>query len=111
MNDLLKDSNIDAAIEDIIEIFTKIDGVDLVRISGITRRANKLSGYNFSEQEVDNMIKKLKNAGIINYNYITRCPYCNELSYQITERDISKAKLCDTCNTIYSLIDNTTLIR
>jgi hypothetical protein len=99
-------------IADIVDIFTNIEGVELVRLSGMTRRANSINkNSNLPSDAIDRIIKKLKYAGVINYKYVTKCPHCGEQSYIILcEHDFkTKPKMCDTCNTFYSLIDGHTI--
>jgi phage terminase large subunit GpA-like protein len=108
----LRDEKIDLMISDIVDIFTNVEGVELVRLSGITQRANNISGKgDIPRQSVDGVIVKLKNAGIIKYKYTTICPHCNEKSYIVVAEDNfkNKPKLCDTCNTFYSLIEGTNI--
>lgn len=102
----------DAIIADIIDIFTNIEGVILVRLSGMTNRARKQSGKNdISYEVIDSIIKKLNAANIIKIHYITKCPSCNETSYQVKYDGISPlgAKICDSCSVLYQLIDGYTL--
>jgi formylmethanofuran dehydrogenase subunit E len=58
---------------------------------------------------VANILKKLHDNGLINWQYIMKCPHCGEISYQLVERDINTPKLCDTCQIIYKLTDGSTL--
>ena len=112
MNQFLRDEKLDFMIKDFIDIFTSVEGVQLVRLSGLTKRAQKISGYNdLSSSTVDGIVRKLKNSLIINYQYIMYCPYCKEVTYQIEVRDYHLPKLCDSCNTIYNLINGETLER
>jgi len=107
-----RNSGMDAMIEDIITIFTKVEGVELVRLSGLLLRERNICGdQNLPPETLHNILEKLKGAGLINYKYIMSCPHCQEISYQIVEQDVSKPKLCDTCKAIYNLIDGTTLKR
>ena len=93
--------NLDSMMRDIIDIFN-LEGVELVRLSGLHKRALRISNYHALDREVLNrIIYKLKRQGLIKYQYILQCPYCNEISYQITDRDVSSAKICDTCKSIY----------
>lgn len=107
-----RNSDMDMMIQDIIDIFTKVEGVQLVRLSGLLQRERKICGdSNLPPDALHNILEKLKGNGIINYKYIMTCPHCQEISYQIVEQDISKPKLCDTCKALYNLIDGTTLKR
>jgi hypothetical protein len=110
--DFLHDAGMDAMIKDIIDIFIHIEGVELVRLSGMVKRAQKISGkWDLTKELVDSVIKKLKFANIINYKYIVNCPHCGEKSYIIkpTGDFKNKPKMCDTCNTFYSLIEGSTI--
>ncbi len=111
MSEFWRNKNVDIVIEDIIDIFSNIDGVELVRLSGLTNRAKKLSGIDFAKNDIEIILNKLKSNGIINYKYITICPHCEEKSYQIVDIDISKPKICDSCKIIYQLFNGTTLIK
>jgi hypothetical protein len=108
--DFLQSQNIDAVIKEIIEIFSDIEGVELVRLNGLTNHINNIS--NIPKEEIEIIIKKLKFHNIIQFKFELICPHCNEHSYIIKHDEdfILKPKLCDTCNTFYSLIKNSTLI-
>lgn len=111
MNDFMKDPKMETMINDIIEIFTKIEGVELVRLSGMTKHCHQLTGfYSLKEQDIDVILHKLKNASIINWKFITRCPHCGEISYQIKDIPKTSVKLCDTCGTMYSLVPGDSLL-
>lgn len=106
-----RDPKMDALIEDIIDIF-KLDGVELVRLSGMTLRARKISEKSdLPPEAVDSIIKKLKANSIINFDYITKCPHCGEISYVIIYKEDfnQKPKLCDSCSAFYSLLEGATL--
>jgi transcription initiation factor IIE alpha subunit len=110
----LNDPSMNTVISEIIDIFNNVEGVELVRLSGMTRHANKIGGIiNISQETVDMIIKKLKSAGIINYKYIINCPHCHEQSFiiQSDEQFIYRPKLCDTCSTFYPLVDGATLYK
>lgn len=112
MSEFWRDAKMDLMINDIIEIFTKIEGVELVRLSGLTKRARKiLKNDSLTPENIYNILEKLKTAGIINYKFITVCPHCEEISYQLFEYDVSKPKFCDSCKGMYNLVDGTTLKR
>jgi predicted Zn-ribbon and HTH transcriptional regulator len=105
------DNKMDEAIKDMIDIFMNVEGDELVRLSGLTKRFCRISEKDLSEEAVNNIVQKFKANGVINYQYILSCPHCHEISYQIIERDIKKAKLCDTCKTLYNIVDGITLKR
>ncbi|MFW6243220.1 MAG: hypothetical protein ACOC2W_03580 [bacterium] len=105
-----RNEKMDKIIEDIIDIFTNVEGVELVRLSGLTKRAINISGFNdLKPYQLDNIIKKLNRNNIINFKYIMICPHCDEVSYQIIERDNTNQKLCDTCKTMYKLNKGSTI--
>lgn len=95
-------TDLDTMIRDIIDVF-KLDGVELVRLSGLFLRERKISNYHdLKPDELDRIIHKLKDNKIIDYQYILYCPHCNEISYQIKKQENPyKAKICDTCGQIY----------
>lgn len=107
-----KDPKMEEMLADIIDIFTKVEGVELVRLSGLTARAKRITGFNdLSESAIDNILHKIRDNGIITWEYEMKCPHCGEISYQITERDANKPKLCDSCGTIYKLTETVTMER
>lgn len=112
-NFLLNDKKMNNMIEDIIDIFNNVEGVQLVRLSGLSERCKRIANLDpdFPKEVIDRLVRKLKYAGIINYHYITNCPHCQETSYQVIEPEISSIKLCDTCNSIYTLISGITLYK
>ena len=96
-------------IQDIISIFTNTDGVELVRLSGLTKRARRITDFTeLPDDAVDSILHKLKDNGIISWEYITRCPYCNEKSYILKPLGVDM-KICDSCKTIYPLIVGSTV--
>jgi hypothetical protein len=106
-----RDPKMDAIIEDVIDIF-KLDGVELVRLSGMTQRARNISGlHDIPHQAIDGIIRKLNAAGIIKFHYITKCPHCGEISYQVKYDGVSPIgpKLCDTCSTMFQPVNGSTL--
>ena len=109
--EFFRDPRMDKMLTDIVEIFS-LEGVELVRLSGITSRAKRISGLNdLTESAVDNIIHKMRDVGVITWEYIMKCPHCGEISYQVTERDMTIPKLCDTCGTIYKLTEDMNLER
>ncbi len=75
---------------------------------GLQKRSSSISKTNISYDTLDNILYKLKNAKLINYEYVTICPTCKEKSYQIKKIE-NNSKICDTCGIYYSLIKNNTL--
>lgn len=102
-----RDPKLDAIIQDIIDIFS-LEGVELVRLSGLLNREQKIL-ENLTSEALNNIITKLRTNGIIQYKFTTHCPHCQEISYQIVELDLMKIKTCDTCKTFYHLISGITL--
>lgn len=112
MVDFIRDPIMDTLIEDIIDIFTKLEGVELVRLSGMTLRARSITGNRqLTADVIDSIIRKLKANGIIRYHYIMNCPHCGEISYQVKliENFKTKPKLCDSCSSFYTLLEGSTL--
>jgi peptide subunit release factor 1 (eRF1) len=103
-----RDQQMDTIIESIINIF-HTEGVELVRLKGLTRYLHKISGKELSIKEVETIVLKLNMAGIIKFEHELRCPHCGEVSYIVIQKN-EAAKLCDTCNTFYQIIPGTTLI-
>lgn len=107
-----RDHAMDKMIEDIVDIFNNVEGVHLVRLSGMTMRARKVSGKNdIPPEAIDAIIRKLRAAGIIKFDYIVKCPHCGEISYTIiyNEDFKQKPKLCDSCSSLYALLEGSTL--
>ena len=105
---MIHDKGMDDMLSDIVSIFN-MEGVELVRSSGLRKRVSSIANMNISYETLDSIINKLKSAGLINYEYITICPHCGEKSYQIKKIN-GTAKLCDTCKTYYSLIKDSSFI-
>ncbi|MNJ90465.1 hypothetical protein D3C87_80620 [compost metagenome] len=101
-----RNEKMDLAIEDVIDIFTNVDGVELVRLSGMTKRFSTISQkVDIPKIAVDNIIRKLNNQNIIDFKYVIKCKHCGEISYVVkyNEEFLIKPKLCDTCSTFYHL--------
>ena len=110
--DLLRDSKMDEMMQDIIDIFTIVEGVELVRLSGMTNRAKKISGkQDMNAYAVDKIIRTLNANKVISYGCIIKCPHCGEISYVLnySQEFHSKPKMCDTCNTFYKLQEGSTI--
>ena len=106
-NEFWRDPQMDLIIKTIIDIFVNTEGVELVRLNGLTAYLNKISGKLISKEDVQIIINKLNFANIINYKYELHCQHCGEISYIIIEKS-KDTKLCDTCNLIYQIIPNKT---
>lgn len=109
-NLLLNDKKMNDIINKILEIFNDIEGVELVRLNGLTKYLNKLYGF-ISKEDVRLIIQKLKSAKIINYKYKLICPHCDEESYLLIFNDNKKLKMCDTCKTFYDLLEGYSLFK
>lgn len=108
MNNFWRDPIKDKVIETIIEIFN-LEGVELIRLNGLTRYINNHIS-SISTEDVDIIIKKLNQANIIDYNYELYCPHCGERSFIIVDKD-GMNKICDTCNGIYTIELNKTMFK
>lgn len=125
---MLKDIQMDKMLEDIVEIFhlnekieqehqenlkkleetnssditetPKFQKVNLVRLSGLTRRANRISGRIISHETIDYIVQKMKLQNIIDFRYSFQCPFCGEIIYQIEDIPADKPRLCDSCQSI-----------
>ena len=107
---MIKDPKMENVINDLIEIFTKVEGVNLVRLSGLLKREQKiLDDLELTPEILNNILTKLRASGIIQYKFTTHCPHCQEISYQLIDLDLTKIKVCDTCSTFYHLISGITL--
>ena len=108
-NPLTNDTRMNKLITETIDIFVNVEGVELVRLSGLTRHLKNLTNIDLSMDAVNNIVHKLKNANLINWQYIMKCPFCGEIIYQIKERDKRLPKLCDSCKSMFQLVENDTL--
>ena len=93
----------DAMMRDVIDIFN-LEGVNLVRLSGLHRREVRVSGDDrLSPTTVELVVDKLRRAKVINFRFKMRCPTCGEVFYQIIAHDVG-AKLCDTCSSMFVVV-------
>lgn len=109
--DVIRDVSLDKMFEEIIEIF-KLEGVELVRLSGMTNWCRKTSGKNdIPHQAVDSVIRKMRSNNVIEFDYITKCQHCGETSYIVKPKEdfLRKPKMCDSCNTFFALIEGSSL--
>lgn len=106
MDEFWRDPFMDQLIQSIINIFNDIEGVELVRLNGLTRHLNKMKPI--SVKEVKTIIEKLNMANVINYKYKLCCPHCQEVSYIIIPKENNNVKMCDTCQIFYQLELNKT---
>jgi len=90
-------------MRDIIDIFN-LEGVELVRLSGLFVRARRISNMQeLMPEDVDKIVHKLKKNKIIKYEYILYCPQCKDVLYIVkykTDNPYS-AFVCHTCNAIF----------
>ena len=93
--------DLDSMMKDIIDIFN-LEGVELVRLSGLLKRELRISNCHVLDETImKRAIQKMRQEGIIDYRYVMKCPHCQEVSYQITERNPTDLKVCDTCGQMY----------
>ena len=91
---------LDKLLGEIVEIFN-LDGVELVRLSGLKRHAANMN-VQVDDDVLRSTITKLRAAGIIHWRYALTCPHCGELSWQVVPRpELRTIKQCDTCATLY----------
>jgi len=109
MNEFWRDSVMDNIIKEIVDLFTLTEGVELVRLNGLTKHLNKDNSKTISKEEIKTIISKLNKANVIDYKYEYHCPHCGEISYIIIPQKDNILKLCDTCNIVYMLENNKTL--
>ena len=98
--DMIKDERLDAMMRDIVTTFN-LDWVQLVRLNGLSDRCRRISGLHLDNAFFESMLLKIKQAGLINWRYVSECPYCHEVIYQITDVPMDKLKICDTCQSLY----------
>ena len=103
---MIRDPKMDAMLNDIVEIFTQIEGVKLVRIKGLTKRANRIADIRVDEETLDSILHKMKNHGIISWKYCYECPHCHEIVYQIEDLPVDKLRTCETCKNFVIPKDN-----
>ena len=104
-----RDEDMDSVIKNIILIFNQTEGVELVRLNGLTKYLQK-NMDSLSVESVETIIRKLKEAEIINYELVLHCPFCQETSFIL--KDFSTPtikKLCDTCVVFDYITKNETL--
>ena len=102
----MNDAKLDKIINDIIYIFN-LEGVELVRLSGLVKRFNEITRIN--PETIHTYIIKLKRSKLINFNKITICPHCKEISYRIKDISNEHKILCDSCQNNYDIINELTI--
>ena len=129
---MLRDFKMDNMLEDIVDIFhlnekieqeekrnlesqnnspsivevPKLQKIELIRLSGLIQRASRISGQIINLEIMLHILNKMKLQNIINWQYSYQCPYCKEIFFQIDNTPADKAKLCDTCQTMFIPKDN-----
>ena len=99
---MIHDIPMDNMLNDIVDIFTQVQGVELVRLHGLTRRAQRISNMSgIDEFTLNNILNKMKKQGIINWRYSYQCPQCGETYYQIKDVPNDTLKICDTCQHMF----------
>lgn len=106
MSEFWRDPVMDKIIGIIVETFVDVEGVELVRLNGLTKYLNKFK--TISTSEVETIISKLNLSHIIDYKYELICPHCNEKSYIIIPKETT-VKLCDTCQLMYQIESGKTM--
>lgn len=110
--EIIRDQNLDKMFEEIIDIFKNVEGVELVRLSGLTNWCRKVSGkHDLPAGSLNNIVRKMRENNVISYDYIINCQHCGETSYIIKYKDdfLTTPKLCDSCKSFYSLIEGVNL--
>lgn len=108
---MFKDTQMDNMLNDVVSIFHLNEQADanndhpdfrvkLVRLSGLVRRATRISGHNIDPETMDRILQKMKMQKIIDWKYAYQCPYCYEVIYQIENLPSDKMRLCESCNTM-----------
>lgn len=99
---MIHDMNMDNMLNDIIDIFMNTPGVEVVRLKGLTRRAQRISNMSgIDELTLNNILNKMKHNKIIDWKYSYTCPQCGETFYQIKDVPNDSLKICDTCQRMF----------
>lgn len=97
----------DKIVCEIVEIFNNVEGVELVRLNGLTKYLNNHFS-SISKEDVKLIIKQLNRANVIDFEFALICPHCGEVSYIIKPIN-GINKLCDSCNLVYQIEVNKTM--
>lgn len=89
----------DHIIEDIVNLFN-LEGVKLIRLSGLTIREKKIDS-NISPDILNRIINQLNKRNAIHFSKIVFCPHCKEIFYLL--EDVNGTKTCDTCKSIFDV--------
>ena len=93
---------LDTMMREIIDIFNNIEGVELVRLNGLTKHSIRIAGTQAVDKElIDTIVHKLKRNNIIHWKYEYECPYCHEVFYQVKDVPSDSLKICDTCESMF----------
>ena len=99
---MIHNMQMDNMLNDVVDIFTNVEGVKYVRLKGLVRRAQRLSNMaGIDEQTMKNVLEKMKNKKIIDWRYSYVCPHCHETFYQIEDVPSDQLKICDTCQNLF----------
>ena len=98
----------DKIMNEVVDIFNNVEGVELVRLNGLTKYLTKYIAP-ISKEDVKLIIKKLNRANIIDFEYALICPHCGEISYIIKPIN-GINKICDSCQNIYQIELNKTML-
>ena len=98
----------DKIMNEVVDIFNNVEGVELVRLNGLTKYLTKHIAP-ISKEDVKLIIKKLNRANIIDFEYALICPHCGEISYIIKPIN-GINKICDSCQNIYQIELNKTML-
>lgn len=99
---MIHDIQMDNMLNDIVSIFMDTPGVEVVRLKGLTRRAQRISNMSgIDELTLNTVLNKMKKDHIIDWKYSYICPQCNETFYQIKDVPNDTLKICDTCQHMF----------
>lgn len=126
---MFKDFKMDSMLNDIVDIFNlngkieqeekrnlelqkqtnsssivetpKLQRVELIRLTGLIQRASRISGQIINLETMLHILNKMRLQKIINWQYSYQCPYCHEIFFQIDNTPSDKAKVCDTCKSVF----------
>ena len=84
----------------------KFQKIELIRISGLIKRATNISGQIINLETMIHILQGMRIRNIITWNYSYQCPYCQEIFLQINNMPKDKVKICDTCQMMFIPKDN-----
>ena len=103
---MIPDFAMDNMLNDVVDIFTNVEGVKYVRLKGLAARATRLANTNIEQDFMDIILNKMRRQGIIRWFYEFKCPFCGEVFYQIEDTPIDQLRICDTCQSFVIPKDN-----